>query len=261
MIMLNLKLMSESNIRTLLNSFEPIGLKDINDVKLMDRVDTKFSFSINDLETFLASLSKDYEVLEIENSPISKYNSLYYDDAELSAFNDHRRKKPNRFKVRFRKYVYSDIQFLEVKHKFHGRTVKTRISSDSIPNEMSVAQEKFVSDAGINGKLLANLQNSFNRITLIHKNKVERVTFDFDIGFEWAGKKVLLDNIVIAELKQSKVNRNSPFYSLMKKNIIRPMKLSKYCLGMILIHGKENIKYNRFKKKLLFIKKIQKNVA
>ncbi len=253
--------MSESNIRNLLNSFKSIGLKDINDVKLMDRIDTKFSFSIKDLELFLVSIVENYDVLEIENSPISKYNSLYYDDAELSAFNDHRRKKPNRFKVRFRKYVHSDIQFLEVKHKVHGRTLKTRVSSDSMPNEMNTEQEKFVSDSGINGKLHANLQNKFNRITLIHKDKTERLTFDFDISFEWDGKQVNLDQIVVAELKQAKVDRNSPFYRLMKKNIIRPMKLSKYCLGMILIHDKEKIKYNRFKKKLLFIKKIQKNVA
>ena len=102
--------MLESTIKAVLNSFEPIGLKDINDVKLMDRVDTKFSFNVDHLATFLKSLEADYNVLVIENNPISKYHSLYYDNEVLSAFNDHRRSRPNRFKVRFRKYVYSNIR-------------------------------------------------------------------------------------------------------------------------------------------------------
>ncbi len=253
--------MSVSVIKNILSSFEPIGLKDINDVKLMDRVDTKFSFNFEDLESFLSSLKEDYQVLVIDESPISKYNSLYYDDKVLTAFNDHQRKKPNRFKVRFRKYVYSNIQFLEVKHKVNGRTVKTRIPSDSIPSEMNEVQEAFVHETGIHGQLKPSLRNKFKRITLIQKNKSERVTLDFDIRFEWKDKEIELSDIVIAELKQSKADRNSTFYKLMKKNIIRPMKLSKYCIGMILTHDKENLKYNRFKKKLLFIKKIQKNVA
>lgn len=253
--------MLESSIKTILNSFKPIGLKDINDVKLMDRVDTKFSFNVDHLESFLKSLESDYNVLVIEDSPISKYNSLYFDDEILSAFNDHQRKKPNRFKVRFRKYVYSNIQFLEVKHKVHGRTVKTRIPSESIPSKMNGEQEQFVHDTGIDGNLNPTLQNKFKRITLIQKDKSERVTLDFEIEFEWANKETELSQIVIAELKQSKADRNSIFYKLMKKNMIRPMKLSKYCIGMIVTREKENIKYNRFKKKLLFIKKIQKNVA
>ena len=259
--MLNLKQMSVLNIKNLLNSFDSIGLKDIDDVKLMDRVDTKFSFNFQNLETFLNSLSEDYNLLVIEGNAVSKYNSLYYDDETFTAFNDHQRKKPNRFKVRFRKYVYSDIQFLEVKHKVNGRTVKTRIPSESIPSEMNQKQEDFVHETGIQGDLVPSLQNKFKRITLIHKNKSERVTLDFDISFKWNEKKIELNDIVIAELKQSKADRNSIFFKLMKKNIIRPMKLSKYCIGMILTHEKENIKYNRFKKKLLFIKKIQKNVA
>lgn len=253
--------MSVRNINSLLNSFRPIGLKEINDVKLMDRVDTKFSFNFQHLESFLSVLSEDYDVLVIEDNPISKYNSLYYDDETLKAFNDHQRKKPNRFKVRFRKYVYSDIQFLEVKHKVNGRTIKTRIPSNSIPTEMDENQEEFVLKTGIQGDLTPSLQNKFKRITLIHKDKSERVTLDFDIKFNWEEKNVELNDIVIAELKQSKADRNSTFYKLMKKNFIRPMKLSKYCIGMILTHERESIKYNRFKKKLLFIQKIQKNVA
>jgi hypothetical protein len=42
----------------------------------------------------------------------------------------------------------------------------------------------------------------------------------------------------------------------MKKERIRPYRLSKYCIGSVEIYGEEVLKFNRFKKKLLFLNKI-----
>ena len=63
------------------------------------------------------------------------------------------------------------------------------------------------------------------------------------------------NNIVIAELKQSNVNRNSAFFKELKKRIIRPYRISKYCIGSMDINSKK-IKTNRFKKKYLYINKL-----
>ena len=71
--------MSETRIKTILQSFEPIGLEDINDAELMDRIDTKFIFNIEDLDDFLQTLKSNYDVLVIDDSVISRYNSLYFD--------------------------------------------------------------------------------------------------------------------------------------------------------------------------------------
>ena len=76
--------------------------------------------------------------------------------------------------------------------------------------------------------------------------------------FQWKETKIEFNNLVIAELKQEVVNPNSPFYKLMKKNIIRPYRLSKYCVGAIELYGVGVIKYNRFKEKLLKLKSINK---
>ena len=65
-----------------------------------------------------------------------------------------------------------------------------------------------------------------------------------------------MKSLVIAELKQESLDRNSPFYKLMKKERIRPYRLSKYCIGSVEIYGEEVLKFNRFKKKLLFLNKI-----
>ena len=62
-------------------------------------------------------------------------------------------------------------------------------------------------------------------------------------------------------MKQAKASRISPFYQLIKEKQIRPNRISKYCIGVIKLFGKENVKYNRFKKKLIKLKKIENNVA
>jgi hypothetical protein len=107
-----------------------------------------------------------------------------------------------------------------------------------------------------NKNLVPTMWNSFQRITLVSKTENERLTLDLNIHFEKDSVKKSFKQLVIAELKQEDLNRNSAFYQLMKKHQIRPYRLSKYCLGSVEIYGEEKLKFNRFKKKLLYLKKI-----
>lgn len=254
--------MSTDSLDQLINKFEPITLKEMDRVKLMNRVDTKFTFTQDELIKMLPKLIEHYQLLEIEGTRLPSYESLYYDDQELSLYTDHHRKKLNRYKVRFRKYVESDITFLEVKHKNRGRTDKKRIQVDRIHEIMSSDHERFVESTGLelNG-LKPMLLNKFERMTLVGKNYNERLTLDVNLRFSKDGEDEQLDNLVIAELKQEKVSRTSPFFKIMKENMIRPYRISKYCIGVIKLYGKENVKYNRFKKKLLKLKKIKNDAA
>ena len=68
-----------------------------------------------------------------------------------------------------------------------------------------------------------------------------------------------MKNLVIAELKQERVSRNSPFAAALKKRLIRPGSISKYCLGVALL--KENAKRNAFKAKILKIEKVEHGSA
>jgi hypothetical protein len=92
-------------------------------------------------------------------------------------------------------------------------------------------------------------------------NKVlnERLTLDLNIEFHFEDAEKKFPHLIIAELKQEELNRNSPFYVLMKKHFIRPYRLSKYCLGSVELYGEEKLKFNRFKKRLLFLNKIENN--
>ena len=101
---------------------------------------------------------------------------------------------------------------------------------------------------------MRKLWNGFRRITLVNNNEKERLTLDLGLNFDWEGKKETFDHVVIAELKQENANRESLFYSLMKKNGIRPNGMSKYCVGAISLFP--DLKYNNFKEKILLIDKL-----
>lgn len=254
--------MITASTQSILEQFDKIHLEEMDRVQLMNRVDTKFTFSSDQLLEILPRLQEHYKVLEVEGCLLSEYESLYYDNKEHKNYLDHHKQLRDRYKVRFRKYVNSNIAFLEVKHKKNGRTEKSRIRANDIPNELSDSQAQFIKEQGLKSEhLIPCLLNRFKRITLVHKTMNERLTLDIDLTFEWQNKTTKLDKVVIAELKQERANRISPFYSLMKSNLIRPSRVSKYCVGMIKTYGKENIKYNRFKKKLLQIQKIQTDAA
>ena len=246
-----------NDISALLDSFEAITLQEMDGVKLMNRIDTKFAFPMSELTLLLPLLANQYRILTIEGTNTPHYESLYFDDDRFSFFKDHHNGKGNRFKVRIRKYVESDLYFLEVKHKFKGRTDKKRIATNQFNEVLPESDLAFVqNELSADKNLVPTMWNSFQRITLVSKTAIERITFDFNILFEKDGVKKSFKQLVIAELKQEDLDRNSSFYQLMKNRQIRPYRLSKYCLGSVEIYGEEKLKFNRFKKKLLYLKKI-----
>ena len=253
----NFGLTSMNEIKELLDPFEPITLQEMDRVKLMNRMDTKFAFRFSDLNTLLPLLTLNYRVLTIEGTNTPHYESLYFDDERFSFFRDHHNGKGDRFKVRIRKYVESNLFFLEIKHKIKGRTDKKRIVTDQFNEVLPESDLAFVqNELQANKNLVPTMWNSFQRITLVSKTENERLTLDFNILFEKDGVKKSFKQLVIAELKQEDLNRNSVFYQLMKEQRIRPYRLSKYCLGSVEIYGEDKLKFNRFKKKLLYLKKI-----
>lgn len=249
-------------IYDIIQKFEPITLAEMDGVKLMNRVDTKFAFSFEQFKTLLPALETDYKILEILDNRIPSYESLYFDSPNFSFYKDHHNGKTNRFKVRIRKYVESNLFFFEIKHKQKGRTDKKRIVTEGFNQELNELQRAFLLKHRVStSEIQAKLWNSFRRITLVNKQAAERLTLDFDLHFYWENEDYIFNNLVIAELKQTSVNRKSAFFELMKKHNIRPYRLSKYCIGAIELYGKNHLKYNRFKEKLIKLKSINAHVA
>jgi hypothetical protein len=252
--------MSHPEIETSLDLMRSITLSEMDEVKLMNRVDTKFAFSLSKLPGILIRLTDQYRALQIENTKTPFYESLYFDDENFKLYHDHYKGKTDRFKVRFRKYVESDLSFLEIKHKTKGRTDKKRMPVSGIDMSFDEKQRAFLEKVmQQDAQLIPKLWNSFHRITLVNNELKERLTLDFDLTFKWEDQEIYLDNLVIAELKQEIVRRNSPFFETMKKNGIRPYRLSKYCMGALELYGTTTLKYNRFKEKLRKLKSINQN--
>ena len=99
------------------SKFKPISLDEMNSVALMKRTDTKFVININYLPVVLNTLLKTYQILEIEGRRIMNYSSLYFDTEDFKFYLDHHNGRVNRTKIRQRKYVDSDLTFLEIKKK------------------------------------------------------------------------------------------------------------------------------------------------
>tara|TARA_B100000900_G_C20452918_1_gene663926 strand:- start:188 stop:940 length:753 start_codon:yes stop_codon:yes gene_type:complete len=239
-----------------LDKFDPIDLKQMDRVKLLQRTDTKYLLSKARLLDLLPNLFEHYYALEIKGKKTSVYHTLYLDTAEKKYFMQHHQGRYKRHKVRFRTYIETGISFLEVKLKQKGITNKKRITT-TIQEGLDQNQISFLKQwipENIED-LSPSLQNTFNRITLVHKTDQERVTIDFNLNFTRNDKKVILTEPVIIELKQSKFNRKSIISKLLRTNLIRPQQMSKYCVGCILLN--KSLKYNRFKTRLLELNKIQ----
>ena len=239
-----------------LSSFDKISLDEMNGVSLMKRVDTKFILSESQLLKVFSKIQKDYKILEIDNERLMQYSTLYFDTQNKKCFKEHHNGKLNRYKIRMRKYLVSDICFLEVKKKNNlGITNKTRRQIKDFETILSSGSKEFIYNSQINDLLLEPaLHNNFNRITLVNKNYPERVTIDTNLSFKSADKEKIFDNLVVIEIKQEGKRLNTVMNKALKLMSILPTNFSKYCLGIT--NTFDNIKSNRFKEINLKINKL-----
>jgi hypothetical protein len=251
--------MFRPEIHKLLSLFVPIGLNEMDDVSLMNRVETKYVFSANKLPDLLEQLSNSYKILDIELMRVFPYRTTYLDTSDLLFFSQQMRGKLNRHKVRYRCYESTGLSFLEIKKRTNkNRTIKWRIESrlnTNPPDENAAAffKEYLPHDYR---ELNPVLINQFNRITLVGTNAEERVTFDYDIGFTNMGGRIAeLPFLAVAELKRDQDSGKSLFGTVMKQQGLRPTRFSKYCIGSVLTA--DIIRKNSIKPNLLLINKIK----
>lgn len=229
---------------------------EMEGVKLMDRTDTKFTFSFDQLNVVLNKAREYYKCVEIKDQRICTYNTLYYDTSDFALYRKHHSGALNRYKIRHRTYVESQIGFLEVKFKNNkGRTIKERIKQNEVENSFGEKAENFLkSELPFNPLTLAPVVwINYKRITLVNKITAERVTIDLDLEFKKDSQSTALKSLVIAEVKQDKKNP-SPFLDLMKEMRIREGSISKYCFAIAFT--RKDIKKNNFKEKLFSLKHI-----
>jgi len=240
--------------------YNKTSLEQMSNVQLLNRTDTKFILNIDRLNNLLDSASEMYDVLEINGEQLLNYNTQYYDTPNFQMYKAHQNKKLNRFKIRQREYLISNIGFMEVKFKSNkGRTDKSRFQINGIESELSEKSLEFITDNSFyrGSSLVKSLLNRFSRITLVHKMDVERVTIDFNLDFRNESSFVTLPYLSIVEVKREGYAR-SDLIDLLKENRIYKKSFSKYSIGTLLLNP--NFKGNSFKKTLLTLKKIENYV-
>ena len=243
-----------TEINEILDQYKSVSLKEIDRVKFMKRTDTKFVLPIQKLSKILKDAKRSYYVLKIDNKRSLKYETTYFDTDDFSMYIAHQNGKLNRYKIRTREYVNTNDKFLEIKFKSNkNKTIKKRIKTNDYFSKNS---RDFIKKNSpyILKQLQAKVDTKFSRITLVSNKFDERLTIDYNLSFENSKKSVKLPFLSIAEVKQEKYSSSSEFIKVLKKHEIRQMSLSKYCTGINLLYN--NIKKNRFKPRLLTLKKL-----
>ena len=162
------------------------------------------------------------------------------------------------------KKVYSkDMGYMEIKFKNNKkRTIKQRIPMSCIsPNQASVNQ--FVEKTlGYFINLETVLFVNYQRITLISKSNLERITIDLNLSFHNASnhKKSIQDKTFIIEVKQERKPYPSSCREFIKNKGIKSTNFSKYCMGTILTNDTAAesgaLKINRFKSVINSLEKL-----
>jgi hypothetical protein len=174
------------------DGFEAASLQEVEErAALQMRVDRKYIVDYETLERVFSELGDDFRALEIDGERMQRYDSVYFDTPELTAYKAHLQGRRKRFKCRTRLYGETACFFdLKLKGR-RGETVKSRLPL-STPEHGSLTSpasaflkrgllQEYGSAAPAG--LEPTLQTSFERLTLIHSHKAERLTLDFGITF------------------------------------------------------------------------------
>ena len=250
------------NLSAIAAGYAPITLKQAQAVALMNRIDTKYIISTDQLLAALQSLQPDYWMLSVNEQRLNRYRTLYFDSPDFELYRLHVTGHAERYKVRSREYTDSHLSFLEVKHKNRkGRTIKDRVSTATPllqinPEVDSWLKHVFPYDSFT---LEPKLWNRFTRMTLVSRQLSERVTLDIDLAFFSRDEVIPLYGIAIAEVKMDTSSTGSRFQAQMRAQKIHPQGFSKYCIGVSLLYSQ--VKRNRMKPKMLWIEKMTGNVS
>ena len=240
-------------IENALNRYAPISLDEMDCVRLMDRIDTKYIFSAACLNDLLNIVPSNYKVFKINGQYNLPYKTIYLDTHDHLFYQQQMRGKLNIHKVRFRVYESTDTSFLEIKFKSNkSRTIKLRINCDLVDYCINNEAFDFISknvdcDAY---SLKPAMISRFDRITLVRLETKERITIDSNISFSSIDEtqKVSLPFLAIVESKHDDYSNRSSFVRSLKNLHLQPMGFSKYCVGSAMLYNlpRQNILKSKF---------------
>ncbi len=221
----------------------------------MVRKDQKYVVEQDKLPKLYKFLMNSYALLEVDGEIHNSYETDYYDTKDFDLYHMHHNKRRSRFKLRERTYVKSSTKFIEFKEKNNKSvTHKTRseLNSDLTKGQLDdLVDAKYPIDYTTVDKVV---KVSYERLTFVGDQT--RITVDQGLTFSNGENRHSLNKTAIVEFKYTNNTQLRAFHRFMLSLGIRPMSVSKYCIGMTYLY---DLKSNNFKRKLRAISKIEKN--
>lgn len=220
----------------IVKGFEKVSLAEVYAMKarLLTRMESKHPMTLSQCRDLLRKLTGSYAVLDIKNTRVGRYETLYFDTPSFLTYLQHHNGRGNRFKLRLRHYESSGETYLEVKKKNNkGSTEKERLKtcwSDGLrPEHEDFLASAFPYDFR---KFSPVLMTQYRRLTLVSADPPERITFDTGISFRHGRRTVSYPEFVIGEVKYERGNKNSPAQAALRSMAIPRQGFSKYCIGI-----------------------------
>lgn len=222
-----------------IDDLDGVGLDELNShAALQTRTDRKYLVTPAQLEVLLERVAGEVRVLDIDGRRGFRYESLYFDTPEFDSYLGAARRRPDRFKVRTRRYLDADACWVEVKLRSrHGQTVKHRHPHVMAEfGQLSPGSLAFVSSFPRLRDLAHRLEPAtttrYQRSTLLIGDA--RATIDVGVTCTTDGRVVDLGDAVIVETKSAGVP--SPVDRALWDLHVRPGAISKFCLGVAALY-------------------------
>lgn len=211
---------------------------------LQRRVDRKYMFPKRLLGTVLEGVAADYRVARAGAALVARYGTIYFDTPDRQLFEDHRRGRRPRYKVRLRHHRDRQLSFVEVKQR-GGCTSKVRLelpfsaatdayaSAATWKTPLDIEGARFVDQhCPVHAeRLIPVIWVTFSRLTLVGDRINERVTFDWNVAYGDGEISDRLPEIVVAEVKQAGPVDTGSAVQILSGLQMRERTLSKYCLA------------------------------
>jgi hypothetical protein len=222
---------------------------------LLTRVDRKYLLPREALDAVLFSLRDHYGVLRTGTRLAARYSTHYFDTPDLRMYDDHRRGRCPRYKVRLRHHLDRQLSFLEIKRKgTNQQTTKAILSRSFGAPELDPEGGRFIDEHCpiAADSLVSAVSIDFLRATLVGETVNERVTIDWGFDFHHsAGAR--LARAVILEVKQARYSNHTPAIRALRAFRIREHSISKYCIATVAVAA---VRSNAFKSALRAVERL-----
>jgi hypothetical protein len=220
-----------------------VGLEEVlSSAGLTTRVEMKYVVPITTLPLLLEQLPEGLAALDVGGRRIFAYQSVYFDTDDFALYRHHVQGRRKRYKVRSRSYCDTGDALFEVKLKGRrGETVKERRiydfqHRDEMTPDGRAFVESVVADAyGLEVPVLhPALATRYRRVTLVDTDEPSRLTID--VGLSWSDPQNCHQADHLALIESKSARGAGPIDAALRSLGMRPERMSKYCLGIALLH-------------------------